>query len=209
MVEVASSGLQAIVRSIRVSGAEAIEATAGQAAAISLDREIDISRGDMLHAPSAPLLKSNRVEAVICWMHETPLEAGKRYVLLHTTRRVSAIVEQVLHRVDVDTLDPSSSAELGLNDLGRVVIRTANPLSFDQYADIPGTGSFVLVDPSNNATVAGGMLQGISNEPQQFDSTPEGFDAEAVELAERIRRFAALDSLQARALLESILMDLP
>jgi bifunctional enzyme CysN/CysC len=208
-VQVASTGLHAIVRSLRVAGVEAEQAVAGQAVAVSFDREIDVSRGDLLHSPSEAPEKSNKVEAIICWMHESALGVGKGYLLHHTTRRVPAIVEQVIHRIDVDTFEPDPSPTLGLNDLGRVVLRTASPLFFDRYADNPGLGSFVLVDPSTHATVAGGMLHGVVADAENWsDAGPEGFASEAASLAADIRRFAKRDAGQARALLEAILSEL-
>ena len=194
-VLVAATGLEAVVESILVSGVDSDHAKAGQAVTISLDREIDVSRGDLFHAKMDGPLVGHRVEAVVCWMHEQPLEVGKRYVLLHANRRVTAIVEQVLHRFDVDSLDPLEAHNLGLNDLGRVVLRTANPLYFDAYTDIPGTGSFVLVDATLHTTVAGGMLQGVAGAEDEASTLVgkavwlEGFESEAKDIALDLRRF--------------------
>jgi bifunctional enzyme CysN/CysC len=196
-VEVSSTGLRANVRTIHVSGVEAERATSGQAVSVALDREIDVSRGDLLYAPSDPPVQSDRVEAVICWMHESPLAIGKRYLLLHTTSRISAIVEQVLHRVDVDTLEPGPSTTLGLNDIGRVILRTANPLFFDPYSETPGMGSFVLVDPNTYATVAGGMIQSSAKSTDSGNREAlegkaiwlRGFDANCGDFARAIRAF--------------------
>jgi len=195
LVEIASTGLQANIQSILVSGVEADHAIAGQSVAVSFDREIDVSRGDLLHSPTDRPVQANRVDAVVCWMHEQPLEVGKRYLIMHASRRISAVIERVVHRVDVDTLEHGTSANLGLNDLGRVTLRTANPLFFDRYSDIQGTGSFVLVDPSTHATVAGGMLQGPTKESEVADATAgqavwlEGFDAEIDRLTADLRAF--------------------
>jgi bifunctional enzyme CysN/CysC len=194
-VLVAATGLEAVVESILVSGVEADRAVADQAVTISLDREIDVSRGDLFHSVNDRPLVGHRVEAVLCWMHEQPLEVGKRYVLLHANRRVTAIVEQVLHRFDVDNLDPLEAHNLGLNDLGRVVLRTANPLYFDPYTEIPGTGSFVIVDATLHTTVAGGMLQGIAGAEDATSAIVgraiwlEGFELEAKAIALDLRRF--------------------
>jgi len=196
-IRVASTGLEAKVASILVSGVETDNAVSGQAVTVSLDREIDVSRGDLFHTPLDLPSVGSEVEAVICWMHEEPLELGKRYVLMHAARRVSAVVERVVHRLDVDTLEPLSATHLGLNDLGRVVLRTANPLFFDRYADIPGTGSFVLVDTGTHSTVAGGMLEGPADEVHIASETVgtaiwlEGFGSEAASLAADIRRFGS------------------
>jgi len=158
---VSSSGLSATVRSIRVAGAPSSEAHAGQAVAIQLNREIDVSRGDLLFSPSLPPTNGNRVEAVVCWMDDRALELGKRYLLLHGASRVSATVETLLNRVDIDTLETPAATTLALNDIGRIVIHTSKDLFFDKYTEIPALGSFVLVDPSSHATVAGGMIAGL------------------------------------------------
>ncbi len=195
-VQVASSGLQAVVTTIRVSGVEASEAAAGQSVAISLDREIDVSRGDLFHSPAEVPPHGSRFEALVCWMHEQPLELGKRYVVLHTTRRVSAVVEAVDHRLDIDSLDSLDASSLGLNDVGKIVLKTASPLFFDRYSEVPGTGSFVLVDPNTNATVAGGMLQGLADRGTETHHSEhgeaiwlDGFVAHTSELATRLRNF--------------------
>lgn len=158
-VRVAASGIESTVRSLHVSGVPSPEASVGQPVVLELDHDVDVSRGDLFTSPSAPTQRADQVEAVVCWLSEDPLVLGKRYLVLHTTRRVSGIVEAVSHRIDVDTLDPSPATHLGLNELGRLRIRTASPLHFDPYVENPVTGSFVLVDPDTNATVAAGMLE--------------------------------------------------
>jgi len=160
-VTVASNGRSSRVRSIHVAGREALHAGSGQPVVVTIEDEIDISRGDLLFgSPNVPTTAS-RFEAVVCWLQETPLEIGRRYTLLHTTRRISAVVESVVNRIDVDTLEPRDAAILNMNDLGRLVIRTSGPLYFDPYSENPSTGSFVLVDPGTNVTVAAGMVQGV------------------------------------------------
>lgn len=158
-VRVAASGIESTVRSLTIAGVASPEAGAGQPVVLELDHDVDVSRGDLFVTPSAPTQGADQVEAVACWLGEEPLAINKRYLVLHATRRVSGIVEAVSHRIDVDTLDPSPATQLGLNELGRLRIRTASPLHFDPYVENPATGSFVLVDPDTNATVAAGMLE--------------------------------------------------
>ena len=193
-VEIAASGLSSRVASLHVAGAEADEAHEGQAVVLAIEDEVDASRGDLLVSPLAPPLESSRVEAIVCWLHETPLQTGRRYLMLHTTRRLSATVEAVLHRIDVDTLEPRPAAELGVNDLGRLVLRTALPLLFDAYDANPATGSFVLVDPGTNATVGAGMIQGVADEEDAGARRGrtlsfEGPEGEALRLGATLRRF--------------------
>ncbi|MDR3692779.1 MAG: GTP-binding protein [Fimbriimonas sp.] len=166
VLRVASTGLEVVVDRLLVAGVEAGEALPGEAVTVTMDREIEVSRGDLLYSAEHPPLFADRIEAVVCWMSPEPLRVGQRYVLLHGPARVSAIVEAVQSRIDIDTLLPASAQTLAMNDIGRVVVRTARPLAFDPYADLPSTGSFVLVDPGTHATVAGGMIQGVASGPE-------------------------------------------
>ncbi len=135
------------------------EAVAGMSVTLLLADDIDVSRGDIIcHAPSAPRL-SRELEATVCWMADTPLRAGARYAIKHATHGARAIVEQVVDRIDVHTLSAdASTAELGLNDIGRVRLRTSKPMAFDSYARNRATGSFILIDESTNDTVGAGMI---------------------------------------------------
>ena len=193
-VAIAASGLASRVASLHVAGEAAEEAHEGQAVVLAIEDEVDASRGDLLVSPLAPPVHADRVEAVVCWLHETPLQTGRRYLMLHTTRRLSATVEAVLHRIDVDTLEPRPAAELGVNDLGRLVLRTALPLFFDPYDANPATGSFVLVDPGTNATVGAGMIQGAAEDVGVGARSGRtlsfaGSEEEARGLGETLRRF--------------------
>jgi bifunctional enzyme CysN/CysC len=158
-ISVAGSGVASRVATIHVAGETAQVASHGDPAVISFEDEIDVSRGDILVSPDSPPTVADRIEAIVCWFSEAPLEVGRRYTLLHTTKRIPAVAERVIHRVDADTLDYLPSTGLGMNDIGQVVLRTAGPLTFDSYRDNRVTGSFVLVDPGTNATVGAGMIQ--------------------------------------------------
>jgi len=135
------------------------EAVAGMSVTLLLEDELDVSRGDIIcHAASAPQL-SRELEATVCWMAGAPLRAGARYAIKHATHGARALVEQVVDRVDVHSLSPDGSAlELGLNDIGRVRLRTSRPMAFDPYARSRATGSFILIDESTNDTVGAGMI---------------------------------------------------
>jgi bifunctional enzyme CysN/CysC len=127
-----------------------------------LDDELDISRGDMLCRPSNQPSANNRFEATLCWFDETSsLRTGAPYQLKHTTRWISAEVEALRYRLDVDTLHRDLDVEtLEVNDIGRVSLHTTSPLFFDEYRMNRSTGSFILVDPATNLTVAAGMITG-------------------------------------------------
>ncbi len=135
------------------------EACAGMSVTLLLEDEIDVSRGDIIcHPPDAPRL-SRELEATVCWMTDAPLRAGARYAIKHATHAARVIVDAVVDRVDVHTLAPDASVtELGLNEIGRVRLRSSKPMAFDAYADNRSTGSFILIDEATNDTVGAGMI---------------------------------------------------
>jgi sulfate adenylyltransferase large subunit len=126
--------------------------------ALRLEDEIDVSRGDMIVEADDQPEVSNELEAMICWMSETPLTERARYTIKHTTRTARAIVESIEHRVDINTLDHLDASQLALNEIGRVHLRCSAPLMLDPYARNRTTGSFILIDESTNDTVAAGMV---------------------------------------------------
>jgi bifunctional enzyme CysN/CysC len=135
------------------------EAFAPMSVTVLLEDDVDVSRGDLIcHPDDAPDL-AREIEATICWMTDAPLRAGGRYAIKHATHAARAIVEEVVDHVDVHTLAPDATAtELGLNDIGRVRLRTSKPLAFDPYLRNRSTGSFILIDEGTNDTVGAGMI---------------------------------------------------
>ncbi len=135
------------------------EACAGMSVTLVLEDEIDISRGDIIcHPGDAPQL-ARELTATVCWMADAPLRAGARYAIKHATHAARVVVDEVLDRVDVHTLSPDGDADaLGLNDIGRVRLRTSKPMAFDAYASNRATGSFILIDEATNDTVGAGMI---------------------------------------------------
>jgi sulfate adenylyltransferase large subunit len=135
------------------------EAFAPMSVTVLLEDDVDVSRGDLIcHPGDAPDL-AREIEATICWMTDAPLRAGGRYAIKHATHAARAIVEEVVDHVDVHTLAPDATAsELGLNDIGRVRLRTSKPLAFDPYLRNRSTGSFILIDEGTNDTVGAGMI---------------------------------------------------
>jgi bifunctional enzyme CysN/CysC len=131
-----------------------------------LEDEIDISRGDMICRPTNQPTANRRFEAMVCWFDETSsLRTGAPYQLKHTTRWVPAEVEALRYQLDVDTLHRDLDAEtLEVNDIGRVSIHASSPLFFDEYRLNRNTGSFILVDPATNLTVAAGMIIGAASD---------------------------------------------
>lgn len=157
------SGVGSRIKSIETFDGVQDEAIAGDAVVLTLETEIDVSRGDMLVRRKNVPTVTNRFDAYLCWMNDEAMEVGRSYSLLHTSREVQAFVERLEYRVDIETLHREPAASLGLNEIGRAELVTANPLSFDSYRVNSATGSFVLIDPATNATVAAGMIRGETN----------------------------------------------
>jgi sulfate adenylyltransferase large subunit len=135
------------------------EAVAPMSLALRLEDELDVSRGEMICRPGEAATVGSELEADVCWMSERALRAGGRYVLKHTTRSATAIVDEISDRVDVHTLERGeAAASLELNDIGRVRLRTSVPLAFDPYARNRRTGSFIMIDESSNDTVGAGLI---------------------------------------------------
>jgi bifunctional enzyme CysN/CysC len=159
-VVVLPSGRSTSIRSIETFDGPQDEASAGDSVVLTLEDEIDISRGDMIVRKMNLPTVSQSFEALVCWMSDTPLDPGIAYTLMHTCRTTRAFVEQVVYRIDVDTLHREETTTLSLNDIGRLQIATAAPLFYDPYRQNHATGSFILVDPGTHATVAAGMIRG-------------------------------------------------
>ena len=160
-VVVLPSGLRSTITAIDTLEGEVNEAFAPMAVTIRLADEIDISRGDLLAPAGQEPVVTNDFEADICWMIDRPLTAGGRFAIKHTTRTAKAVVSELVHRLDVNTLEEDAGAtELGLNGIGRVRLRTASPLAVDPYSTNRITGSFILIDETTNATAGAGLIRG-------------------------------------------------
>jgi sulfate adenylyltransferase subunit 1 (EFTu-like GTPase family) len=141
------------------------EAIAPMSLTLRLEDELDVSRGELICRPEEAATVGRELAADVCWMAERPLCVGGRYVLKHTSRSATAIVDRIENLVDVHTLQRSEAAdgsgrppELSLNDIGRVHLRTSVPLAFDPYTSNRRTGSFILIDESSNETVGAGLI---------------------------------------------------
>lgn len=156
------SGKSTKVRSIVTYDGELAEAFAPQSVVLTLEDEIDVSRGDMIvRKNNLPQVGTN-VEGMICWMDETPLSLAKPYLLQHTTRTVKAFVSRIIYKVDVNNLHRHQADSLSLNDIGRIELQAMLPIFCDPYKINRGTGCFILIDPQTHATVAAGMIRGLS-----------------------------------------------
>ncbi|MEA2177909.1 MAG: bifunctional enzyme CysN/CysC, partial [Solirubrobacteraceae bacterium] len=126
---------------------------------VRLADDLDVSRGQVLADPGAPPTVARELVADVCWMDERTLRVGGRYLLKSATRLTRATVAGLEHAIDIDTLERDTSATtLELNDIGRLRVRTAEPLALDPYAENRTTGAFILIDEATNGTVAAGMV---------------------------------------------------
>jgi bifunctional enzyme CysN/CysC len=158
-VQVLPSGLTTTIAAIDGPRGPIDEAFAPMSVTVRLTDDVDVSRGDTICRPANAPLVTQDLDAMICWMTDEPLRPRQRIAVKHTTRTVRAVVKELQYRLDVNTLHRDLGAEeLGLNDIGRVRLRTTQPLFVDDYARNRVTGRFILIDEATNATVGAGML---------------------------------------------------
>ena len=164
-IMVLPSGFTTSVSALWAPGGRKLDqAFAGQAVTVELADDIDIGRGDMIcRAHNRPHVGQD-IDAMVCWLTaESDLTAGERYTIVHTTRSTRAMVRELDYRLNINTLHRDQMARsLGLNEIGRVQLRTQTPLLFDPYRRSRETGSFILIDETTNNTVAAGMITGPS-----------------------------------------------
>ena len=153
------SGLKTKVKSIVSFDGDKEQAGPGSSINVTLEDEIDISRGDMLVAEEDLPAVGNEFRAKLVWMHAEKLDMQKNYLLKHTTRSVRARVIQIHFRIDMNTLEKDPAEHLEMNDIADVEIKSTLPLFFDPYRQNRTTGSFILIDPVSNATVAAGIIE--------------------------------------------------
>jgi bifunctional enzyme CysN/CysC len=129
-----------------------------QSVTVTLEDEIDISRGDMIVHPNSLPRVERHFEAMLVWMNETPMERGTNFIIKHTTLSTKARIDKIQHLVDVNTLEKRQADTFKLNEIGRVVITTTKPLFFDPYKKNRETGAFIFIDPVTHNTCAVGMI---------------------------------------------------
>jgi len=157
-IAVAISGQKAVVSRIVTADGDLPTAHAGEAVTLTLDREIDISRGDMLARPTERPEVSDQFACHLLWMHDDALMPGRSYLLKSGARTVAANVTEIKHRVDVNTFQHLAAKSLGLNEIALCNISTQGSIAFDPYEDNRDTGAFILIDRLTNQTVAAGMI---------------------------------------------------
>ena len=158
-VVVLPSGQRTRIAAIDTYEGELDEAIAPLSLTLRLEDDLDVARGELIAGVSEPPLVTREFEADICWLDSEPLRPGGRYAIKHTSQTVTAIVDSLIDRVNVDTLEREPPPqELALNDIARVSVRTSAPLAIDPYRRNRRTGSFVLIDEATDATVGAGMI---------------------------------------------------
>ncbi|MEZ6036051.1 MAG: sulfate adenylyltransferase subunit CysN [Planctomycetota bacterium] len=152
------SGKKSRVKTIETFDGQLQQAFAPMAVTLTLTDEIDVSRGDMLVSPNNAPPLGNSVEAMVVWFDEQPLQAGRSYLIKQTTAQTSATVSDLRYRINVATLHRERTAQLQMNEVGRIRVECARPLAADAYAKNKGTGAFIMIDRMSNATVGAGMI---------------------------------------------------
>ena len=149
---------KSIIKSIITYDGEKDYAFPPQSVSITLEDEIDISRGEMIVSPDNIPLVERHFEAMIVWMDENRMDPSTNFYIKHNTDTTKARIDEIKYRIDVNTLDRHNIEQFELNDIGRVVITTSKPIFFDSYSKNRSTGSFVLIDPLTHNTCAVGMI---------------------------------------------------
>jgi len=178
-VTVLPSGQVAAVRAIAAYGGDLERADAPASVTLCLDDHVDVSRGNMLVGSSYPPVAAQRIQATLVWMSETPLAANHPYLVKHTNQHVCGQVLRLVSKLDIGTLQPKEGAnELLFNEIGTVELETHRPLLCDTYGQNRTTGSFILIDPISNQTLAAGMIAGWTEErrrhPMSHGATHRG-----------------------------------
>jgi bifunctional enzyme CysN/CysC len=158
-VQVLPSGLTTTIAAIDGPSGPIDAAFPPMSVTVRLTDDLDVSRGDLICRPHNAPHVTQDLDALVCWMADTPLVPRMRLAVKHTTRTVRAVVKELQYRLDVNSLHrETDAAGLGLNDIGRVRLRTTQPLFVDDYHRNRVTGRFILIDEATNATVGAGML---------------------------------------------------
>ena len=171
-VTVLPSGLSSTVKSIDTFEGPLEEAFAPLSVTITLDTEIDISRGDMLVRETNQPEISQDVDLMVCWLHERNLAVNGKYTIRHTSKEVRGVVKKIQYKLNISNLfQDEEDKSVRMNDIARITIRTTQPLFFDPYSRNRITGSLVLVDEATNETVGAGMIVGVPKSVTSIDDT--------------------------------------
>jgi len=183
-VTIASSGRTAAVERIVTWDGDLNEAHAPLSVTLVLDRELDISRGDLIFSDDSPPAFTKSIRAALVWMDQRSLDPSRRYLLKHTTRSVPVFVTSIDHRTNISTLTHEPAETLEMNSIGVVNLSLLQPIAVDPYSFNRSTGSFILIDPLTNGSVAAGMIVAVTDHPHAAAA-----HLSPVTAADRIARF--------------------
>jgi sulfate adenylyltransferase subunit 1 len=162
-VTVLPSGFTSTITKIEVLDKEPVEATAGMSVTVHLKDEIDISRGDLLVNSNYQPEVSQLIEADLCWMDTRALDTNHTYFIQHNSKVTRCKIQETLYKVNINTLEKEQSEDFKLNDIGRIIIKTADPLAFDRYEDNKANGGAIIIDSRTNLTVGAAMLRSVAD----------------------------------------------
>ena len=158
-VTIMPSGFNSKIKSIDTLDGQLEEAFAPMSVSITLEDDIDISRGDMIVRSNNRPEASQDLEVMLCWLHNDSAKPRAKYTIRHTSNEQKAMIKEVVYKYDINTLERNmDDKDLGMNDISKVKIRTTKPLMVDSYRENRTTGSIILVDDATNETVAAGMI---------------------------------------------------
>lgn len=158
-IVVLPSGFSSTIKSIDQGEVQLDEAFAPMSVVITLQDDIDISRGDMIVRKNNQPQKTQEIDAMICWLGNEQYRPRTKFIVRHTTNEQTAMINDIIYKVNIETLGRiEGETEIGMNDIARVQIKTASPLMIDSYRDNRNTGCFILINPGTNETVAAGMI---------------------------------------------------
>jgi sulfate adenylyltransferase subunit 1 len=161
-ITVLPSGFTSSISKIELLDKEPTEALAGMSVTIHLEDDIDISRGDILVNSNYQPEVSQLVEADLCWMDTRPLDTAHTYFIQHNSKVTRCKIQDILHKVNINTLEKEYNEDFKLNDIGRIIIKTAEPLVFDLYQDNKANGGAIIIDSRTNLTVGALMLRAVA-----------------------------------------------
>ncbi len=157
-ITVMPSGFTSTIKTINLFEESLEEAHAPMSVSITLEDDIDISRGDMIVRSRNKPEASQDIEVMLCWLNNTSAKPRAKYTIKHTSNDQKAMIKEVVYKIDINTLERVNDSELNMNDICKVKIRTTKPLMIDSYRENRTTGSIILVDDTTNETVAAGMI---------------------------------------------------
>lgn len=158
-VTVMPSGFTSIIKTVEGPKGELEEAYAPMSVSMTLEDDIDISRGDMIVRSNNKPEPAQDLEVMLCWMNNSPARPRAKYLVRHTTNEQTAIIKEILYKIDIESLGRNfEDKEISMNDILKVKIRTTKPIMIDSYRENRATGSLILIDETTNETVAAGMI---------------------------------------------------